>query len=220
MALDVPNKDEVVAALRKCSTVVEVLRVRHRACRRHRNPVPPHDYSYRRPLAQHMRTAGVTGNELRLCQKLYPGVRLARLDRRTRSVRALLVHRSPARVAGGTSDSWARCGSSNVRVDHVTADAGCRSCGSCVHQLCASWHELCPGDTPRTRQDCDRVFELFHHVCDRFHLGHMCRERACFLYRKCRMKLKHLESPEYVECACLLLAARSCPSRHNFKHAK
>ena len=105
-----------------------------------------------------------------------------------------------------------------MRFDDSTSDMVCRRCGLCSRSLKPVWHDASPAVGARVHDDCARVFELFYHVCDRFDLGCMCRERACFVYRKCRRHLRHLEAPEYVECACLVLAMRSRP--HNLCHAQ
>lgn len=209
-----------MALLDKCSTVREVLRTQHRSCRRYRKAVECKPLaSTPRPI-EHLRTAGVTCEELQLCHRIYPNVRLARLDRRTRAVRSLLVRSQSPTVTGGAATTCLQCASCNVRVDDTTADVVCRSCGWCTRVVCARWHGASECMSDRCEKECDRVFELFYHVCDRFRLGAMCRERACLFYRKCRVHLAHLEQPEYVECACLILAARSRPPMHKLHHAQ
>lgn len=218
--LNVPNKEAALASLEECSTVQGVLRVQHRVCRRHRAIAPSSAPRVSaRPLL-YLRTAGITDVELRLCQKMYPGVRLAQLDRRTRAVRGIAFRLDSPRAADTGPAQCVQCNSSNVRFDDVTSDLVCRNCGWCKHTLCPTWHEPTPAIGRRAEDDCARVLELFFHVCDRFRLGPLCRDRACFLYRKCRRHLQHLEKPEYVECACLVLAMRSRPKPHNLCHAK
>ena len=222
-ALKVDNPGAVEAALKQCTTIREVLRVQHRACRVHRKSTLK--YNCQKPCKlpiDFLRTTGVTEQELKLCQKLYPGVRLARLDRRTRAVRSRLLRARPVGAEGGLAVECRQCASQDVCFDTVTSDVVCRSCGWCARSLGPSWCTPCD-DKPRTARvdaDLERVADLFHHVCDRYGLGAMCRHVASDMYKHCRLSLQHLEGPEYVECACLVLAMRSRPSRHKLWHAK